>query len=91
MRFKVVLEWDEETGVYVATVPALPGCATQGKTREEALERVKEAIAVTVEGLKTTGQPVPSGDVDISIAEVVIPAGPSGRVSSAKRRGHWLP
>lgn len=35
MRFKVLLEWDNETGVYVATVPALPGCATQGKTKNK--------------------------------------------------------
>lgn len=74
MRFKVLLEWDSETGVYVATVPDLPGCATQGKTKEQALERAKEAIAVTVAGLKAAGQPVPTTDVDISVAEVVIPA-----------------
>jgi predicted RNase H-like HicB family nuclease len=32
-RFKVVLTWDNETQVYVVTVPALPGCVTQGKNR----------------------------------------------------------
>ncbi|MDI6631508.1 MAG: type II toxin-antitoxin system HicB family antitoxin [Bacillota bacterium] len=74
MRFKVVLEWDCETGVYVATVPALPGCATQGETKEQAVGRVQEAIAATVKGLIATGQPVPSGDVDVSVVEVVVPA-----------------
>ncbi|MHB8984630.1 MAG: type II toxin-antitoxin system HicB family antitoxin [Eubacteriales bacterium] len=44
-RFKVILVWDSEEKVYAVTVPALPGCVTQGKNREEALERVQEAIA----------------------------------------------
>ncbi|WP_309294762.1 type II toxin-antitoxin system HicB family antitoxin [Desulfotruncus alcoholivorax] len=50
-RFKVVLTWDNETQVCVVTVPALPGCVTQGKDREEALERVQEAITGHI-GLK---------------------------------------
>lgn len=73
-RFKVVLEWDSEEEMYVATVPALPGCSSYGSTREEALERIQEAIGVTLEGLGATGQPLPKGDVDVSIAEVVLPA-----------------
>ncbi|MDK2931646.1 MAG: hypothetical protein PWR07_1777 [Bacillota bacterium] len=73
-RFKVVLEWDSEEEMYVATVPALPGCSSYGSTREEALERIQEAIGVTLEGLRATGQPLPKGDVDVSIAEVVLPA-----------------
>ncbi|MGE5573910.1 MAG: type II toxin-antitoxin system HicB family antitoxin [Bacteroidota bacterium] len=73
-RFKVVLEWDSEEEMYVATVPALPGCSSYGSTREEALERIQEAIGVTLEGLTATGQPLPKGDVDVSIAEVVLPA-----------------
>ena len=43
MKLHVVLEKDE-AGYYVAEVPALPGCLSQGKTSEEALENVKEAI-----------------------------------------------
>ncbi|MEM3485155.1 MAG: type II toxin-antitoxin system HicB family antitoxin [Candidatus Methanomethyliaceae archaeon] len=74
MKFTVVLERDAESGAYVATVPALPGCATHGKTKEQALERVREAITATVEGLKATGQPVPAGDVEVSVVEVVVPA-----------------
>ena len=45
MKFKVVLEEAEESG-YVVYVPALPGCVSQGETREEALENIKEAIEV---------------------------------------------
>lgn len=44
MKFDVVIEQDED-GMYVADVPVLPGCHTQGETEDEALENVKEAIA----------------------------------------------
>ncbi|MFZ5591825.1 MAG: type II toxin-antitoxin system HicB family antitoxin [Bacillota bacterium] len=73
-RFKVILEWDKEAKVYVVTVPALPGCSTFGRSREEALEMAKDAIQVTLEGLKAIGQPVPTEDKDVSLAEVVLPA-----------------
>jgi predicted RNase H-like HicB family nuclease len=43
MKLHVVIEKDE-SGYYVAEVPALPGCFSQGKTHEEALTNIKEAI-----------------------------------------------
>jgi len=43
MVFKIVVEKDE-TGYYVAEVPALPGCVTQGRTLEEVKKNIKEAI-----------------------------------------------
>jgi predicted RNase H-like HicB family nuclease len=43
MELHVIIELDE-SGYYVAEVPALPGCLSQGKSREEALENIKEAI-----------------------------------------------
>ena len=43
MKIHVVIERDE-AGYFVAEVPALPGCLSQGKTQEEALENIKEAI-----------------------------------------------
>lgn len=43
--FNVVIERDED-GLFVASVPALPGCHTQGATVEEVLTRIKEAIAL---------------------------------------------
>lgn len=43
MKLHVVVEQDE-AGYYAAEVPALPGCLSQGKTREEAIANVKEAI-----------------------------------------------
>jgi len=51
MDFTVLIEQDED-GVYVARVPELEGCYTQGKTLEILLERIKEAIEVCIEGDK---------------------------------------
>lgn len=48
MEFDVVLEEDED-GTWVVTVPALPGCLTQGDTMEEALQNAKEAIQLHLE------------------------------------------
>jgi len=73
-RFKVVLTWDKDNKVYIATVPAIPGCSTFGDTKEEALVMAGDAVKVTLEGLAATGQPVPESDVDVSIAEVVVTA-----------------
>ncbi|MEK6950107.1 MAG: type II toxin-antitoxin system HicB family antitoxin [Nanoarchaeota archaeon] len=46
--FTVLIEQDED-GLFVAKVPDIPGCYTQGKTVQEALERIKEAIQVCLE------------------------------------------
>jgi len=43
MKLQVIIEQDE-TGYYVAEVPALPGCVSQGKTIAEAKANIKEAI-----------------------------------------------
>lgn len=58
MRYRVLVEQDEN-GVYVAEVPALPGCISQGKTRSEAIDNIKEAIAGYLESLEAHGEPVP--------------------------------
>lgn len=58
MKYRVTIEQDED-GVYIAEAPALPGCITQGFTRTEALENVKEAIELYLESLAAHGDPVP--------------------------------
>ncbi|MGQ9497511.1 MAG: type II toxin-antitoxin system HicB family antitoxin [Desulfotomaculales bacterium] len=58
--YKVILEWDEEGQGYVVSVPALPGCFTQGDTVEEALERAKEAIAGHLAALAREGGLAPA-------------------------------
>jgi len=57
--FKVILEPDEETGGYVVSCPALPGCYTQGDTIGEALENIKEAILLCLEDMQVQNQPIP--------------------------------
>lgn len=49
MKLRVVLEYDSEAGSYAAYCPELPGCASAGDTEEEALENIKEAIALYLE------------------------------------------
>jgi predicted RNase H-like HicB family nuclease len=58
MRYRVLIEQDED-GVFVAEVPSLPGCVSQGGTRDEALSNVREAIALYLESLEDHGDPVP--------------------------------
>ena len=50
MKFRVVLEPSEEGG-FTAVVPSLPGCISEGDTREEVLANVREAIALYLESV----------------------------------------
>ena len=57
MDFKVLIEKDED-GWFVATVPSLPGCISQGKTEKEALSNIKEAIELHLTALAEDGLPL---------------------------------
>jgi antitoxin HicB len=59
MRYTVVLE-QEPDGGYVATVPALPGCVSQGDTRNEAVDNIREAIELYIEDCRDAGDPIPT-------------------------------
>lgn len=48
LQFKVIIEEDDD-GLFVASVPELPGCYTQGRTLEEVRKRIKEAIELVLE------------------------------------------
>ena len=54
-----VIIYPGEVGYWVAECPSLPGCISQGTSREEAIANIKEAIAGYVEVLKEDGLPVP--------------------------------
>lgn len=58
MKFRVLVEPDED-GVFVAECPTLPGCISQGGTREEALQNIKDAIAGYLTSLDKHGEAVP--------------------------------
>ena len=72
MGYTVILEREPDGG-YVAVVPALPGCVTQGDTRDEALANVREAIEVYIEDCLDAGDPVPT-EVGKEFIEVKVPA-----------------
>lgn len=58
-----------EDGYIVAECPSLPGCVSQGSTREEALKNIQEAIEGIIEVRKAQKLPIPSPDiVEISVA-----------------------
>ena len=58
MRYTVILEKDDDGG-YVAIVPALPGCVSQGDTREEVIENIREAAELYIEDCIENGDPIP--------------------------------
>ena len=59
MSYTVVLEQDPDCG-FVAVVPALPGCVSQGDTHEEVLANIREAIQLYIEDCIAAGDPVPT-------------------------------
>ena len=68
MKYRVIIEQDED-GMFVAEVPVLPGCISQGKTREEAVKNIQEAIELYLESLKAHDEPIPPS-IDEEIVEV---------------------
>jgi len=58
-KYTVILEPNYYEEGYTVRVPALPGCITYGQTREEALERAREAVEGFIEGLQKAGELVP--------------------------------
>ncbi len=70
MKYRVLIEQDED-GVFVAEVPSLPGCISQGETRVQALKNIQEAIEVYLESLKAHDEPVPPS-INEEIVEVAV-------------------
>ena len=72
-RFVVYLEPAEEGG-YIVSAPALPGCVTQGETKEEALAMIQDAIAGYVASLKKHGEPLPARleQAEVEVLEVAL-------------------
>ena len=66
MKLHVVIE-EDDAGYFVAEVPALPGCLSQGKTREEAIANIKEAIQGWLEVMEAKGDIDPSRTVEVAV------------------------
>lgn len=70
--FRVILE-PNELGGYTVTVPSLPGCISEGDTREEALANIKEAIELYIESLQADGEPIPTEEsIEEAVVEVAV-------------------
>ena len=70
MRYRILISRDED-GVFVVECPSLPGCVSQGKTRDEALENITDAIKGYIESLKKHNEPIPPS-IEEEIVEVII-------------------
>jgi len=70
--YSIVIEQDED-GVYCASIPALPGCYSNGETHEQTLANIKEAAALHLDVLREHGDPIPPPrevtveDIDIAV------------------------
>jgi predicted RNase H-like HicB family nuclease len=67
MKFVTTLDRDED-GVWVVECPSIPGCISQGRTREEALENIREAIAACLEARAELGMPLTIETQQIEVA-----------------------
>ena len=59
-----------EDGYWVAQCPSLPGCVSQGRTRDEAIENIKEAIEAYIGSLRDDGLAVPEDTLDTTVIAV---------------------
>lgn len=75
-RYTVLLTPDFEGGGYTVTVPALPGCVTDGQTVEEAMERAREAIGLYLRGEDEASLAVATDRAEVIVAsvDVAVPA-----------------
>jgi predicted RNase H-like HicB family nuclease len=65
-----VVVFPGEDGYWVAECPSLPGCISQGKTREEALANIREAIEGYVKTLEDDGLPIPPENFEVMVVAV---------------------
>jgi predicted RNase H-like HicB family nuclease len=73
MKYTVVLEREPDGG-YVVSVPVLPGCVSQGDTRDEALANIREAMELYLEDCRLAGDPIPEED-SVEYVELTTSAG----------------
>jgi predicted RNase H-like HicB family nuclease len=65
-----VIVYTDEDGVWIAECPSLPGCGSDGETRDSALENIREAIALWIEHASARGEPIPEDYPPLSLAQV---------------------
>jgi predicted RNase H-like HicB family nuclease len=70
VKMRQVIVYRDEDGNWCASCPSLPGCHSQGDTREEAITNIKEAIALYIEALKADNLPVPNETREVVTVDV---------------------
>jgi predicted RNase H-like HicB family nuclease len=65
-----VIIYPGEDGLWVAECPSLPGCISQGKTKEDALKNIKEAIDLYIESLTEDNLPIPAEKFETIVVAV---------------------
>lgn len=73
-KLQIIIEKDMKDKLYNITVPALPGCVSQGKTKKEALLRIKESIEVTLEGFSAIGKKPDFKKIDVTLEDIKVAA-----------------
>ncbi|MFZ1077214.1 MAG: type II toxin-antitoxin system HicB family antitoxin [Nitrosotalea sp.] len=64
MKYRILIQQDED-GIFVAKCPSLPGCISQGKTREDALTNIKDAVRGYLQSLKKHNEPLPNVEEEL--------------------------
>ena len=67
---QVVIFPDPEDGGWIAEVPSLPGCISQGESREDVLRNVRDAIEVWIDGAHAVGMEIPNESFDVQVCVV---------------------
>ena len=70
--YTIILDPDPSEGGYTVTVPALPGCVTQGETVDECVVRAQEAIELYIDDLEAMKEPIPEERVHPQLLRVTV-------------------
>ena len=65
-----IILYQDETGMWVVECPSLPGCISQGETREEAIANIQHAIRLYIDVLREDGKPVPEESTQVEVLTV---------------------
>ncbi len=65
-----VILYQDEDGAWVAEVPSLPGCNTQGSSREDALRNAAEAAELWIEAMREMGEAIPPDNLSAQVATI---------------------
>lgn len=66
-RYRTVIQWSDEDGAFVASIPALPGCMADGPTRDAALEALDEVVELSIAKARSMGWRVPEPERELAL------------------------